>query len=323
MQIDVVIDSEMKLFLYMLINIFTEEPQEKAFERLYENSKLKQMREVARKQAAEIQKLQNHGKQKFITPDKAASLYERTLAKKQDREKKIEKLSESMRPTFSPQLVSNDVDKTRPKSRPKSRKKSRQSIDRLYSPNYLRERDEKLKQMKEKIEEEQCTFTPNTFVKNKRLSGNFTKPQSANDNPAWNRLYERRKVQTESNELDDPEYRFKPDISKSQKLLSASGMNPPGDKVYERLYRKHELKHEKVTKHVSTTDDHELTFKPAINDNKEYNKVNEITREQRIENLYRRGAATLAQRRSLSLVCFFDVYFSHVTNSLETLCISY
>jgi len=275
----------------------------KAFERLYENSKLKQQRDVARKHAHEVQKIQKTPKQHFISPNKATELYDRTIASRQERDKKILQLEASLTPTFSPQLLTDDSNiksntrsKSRAKSRPKSRGRGRDSIDRLYAPNYLKERDEKLKRMKEK-ELEGMTFSP-TLKKN--LSKFEKQDETQNTGPAWNRLYESTKQTRKAQKSLNENHSFTPDISKSQKLLSPPISTKSDEaKVHERLYKHHELKHSKVPKHIPASDEHELTFHPVINDKK---VPTDMTRDERINNLYQRGMKTVGERRSLSLV---------------------
>lgn len=284
------------------------------FERLYEYSKLKQMREVARKQAAEIQKLQTLSKKKTITPQKATGLYERSIAMIQQRDKKVKELAESMIPTFEPKFATKEEEmrnNSRSKSNPKSRSKSRgregrDSIgDRLYKSTYMQQREDKRQQIKAKMEED-YTFTPNSYTHSRRSQSaaraqsasrarTLGTPQSIDESPAWDRLYSRAKfLASRGSPRAEVDYTFKPNISESQKRLSSSNINGDGAKVYDRLYKNHEFREKRVDAPV----DQELTFKPVINTR---SRKDDISREDRIDYLYKKGMRSVEERRSMEL----------------------
>ena len=253
------------------------------------------MKEVARKQAVEIQNLQQ-SKNKFITPDKATALYDRTMAKKREQEKKVGELAASLTPSFSPYLFSNERERSKSLGRAKSRgrDKKRESIDRLYSPHYMKNREEKLKSMQDKLNEESCTFKPILNKSTKTI-------QNEDADPVWTRL-SKNNQQTEKNISDDANCTFKPDISKSQKsLMSPNPVHADGSKAYVRLYNSRD-RSKSNSKYIPVSCDEELTFKPSLSSRKLKISSSEDSSDNRFETLYRQGTNKLKERRSLTKV---------------------
>eukprot|EP00566_Odontella_aurita_P008093 CAMPEP_0113555842 /NCGR_PEP_ID=MMETSP0015_2-20120614/16936_1 /TAXON_ID=2838 /ORGANISM="Odontella" /LENGTH=669 /DNA_ID=CAMNT_0000457153 /DNA_START=89 /DNA_END=2098 /DNA_ORIENTATION=- /assembly_acc=CAM_ASM_000160 len=199
------------------------EANQQVFSRLYEESRLKQMRDEERREAAaaavEAELYVSPSNIKKISARRATDMYERSMKMKAESERKREEIASSVKHTFSP-----DIQK-RGKSRGRASSVTRRSAapERLYSSDHLRRRDERLEAAKSVKELEGCTFSPRLMTRKKN--------SSATDTAVYNRLYD--KATSKKEVIYVEEGTFAPDITSSQRKVKASRSRLA---VHERLH---------------------------------------------------------------------------------------
>lgn len=220
---------------------------QKVFSRLYEGSKMKQMRDKDRREAAEAaaeaELYVSPSSRKTISAKTATDMYERSMRSKAELERKREEIAERREEehSFSPSL------KTKRKG---STGTQRSAAERLYSSDHLQRRDERLNSAKSVNEMEGCTFSP-------RLVTRRRKSITPNDSTAvYARLYSKASSKNEVSYSEEKEGTFTPDITSSQRKVKASSSN--NSAIYDRLYNKASEKKDSI--HL----EEESTFAPDI-----------------------------------------------------------
>lgn len=255
--------------------------KEKVYNRLYEYSKRKKIRDSLNK-ANEIDQLKKQNC-KVISIEQAAAFYERKMAQKRENEKKLSQLTELLTPTFAPKLITNTGRATHSK---------RDSFNRLYSANYLQEREDKLKRKKEKMNKENCTFRP-IIIKSFSERSVLQNKSLDSGESIWDRL-------SRTCQLQDiqkgPNCKLKQYRSKSMISLNASSAKyEKGSTEYERLYSCRQPK----SKYTPDPKMFEYSFQPKLCSKKstKFRKGEPLI--DRLHSLYKYGTNKLQERRSM------------------------
>mmetsp|Transcript_62083 Transcript_62083/g.72589 ORF Transcript_62083/g.72589 Transcript_62083/m.72589 type:complete len:377 (+) Transcript_62083:41-1171(+) len=196
------------------------------------------------------------------------AVYERGMVYREAVQKKLREIEVSMIPEFSPQIFTTHtffID---------DELSNNNFHERLYNPNYLKEREEKLTAMKTHSELEGCTFapmitslsSPSTPVSSPAKSLPMSSRSTRGGCTAWDRLYNISKMPKfeKPSEPLDPECSFMPNISVSQRHVTRGGEEITNTPIYERLHAYTEfIRTRRELRHAMELDC--LQFSPKIN----------------------------------------------------------
>eukprot|EP00588_Corethron_pennatum_P029883 CAMPEP_0194320162 /NCGR_PEP_ID=MMETSP0171-20130528/16528_1 /TAXON_ID=218684 /ORGANISM="Corethron pennatum, Strain L29A3" /LENGTH=425 /DNA_ID=CAMNT_0039077627 /DNA_START=71 /DNA_END=1348 /DNA_ORIENTATION=- len=178
----------------------------------------------------------------------ATAMYEKSLAVREAKARRVAEMVQQLTPSFRPKLVTKHTSGAQSVS-------SGGVAERLYNKDFLDAREERRREAKSVSEVEGCTFSPTI---GKRMSA------GSDGRPAWERLNS--KHSTHSNHSSgsyDGSHSFQPDLSRTRS--SRDMVNTGGRPVYERLHQSaRKLPQDRNGTEMEENPCDECTFQPKL-----------------------------------------------------------